>query len=762
MGQTMKCESEEDAKEPEAENEKPRLAHSELETMTEEQVEFYQISPIAHIILDESHRIIEANEAAARVFHTELEHIVSCQMLRFIAQKSYRDFVRHLSRVQKKGSDSTDLVMGRYGEPSFRAHVVTHSTTKGGGIQGYHMVIEDFTERKRIEQALKSSEEQFRKAIEDAPIPIIMQAEDGEVLQISHSWTELTGYSINDLRSFDEWVTKAVYGEGANKVRDHLHELFKGNRRSIDIEFAIRSAKGEERHWSFSASSLGTLRDGRRFIVGMAVDVTERKKAEEAIKESEELYRMLFENSEDGFQIIEPMLDGNGKVSDFRYLRVNEAFEKQSGLKVSDVIGKRVKEVLPEVEASWLERYDVVLKSELPEHFEDYNTDTEKWYDMLVFLYSKGQIGALFRDITERKRAEEAIKESEHLYRTLFENTEDGFQIVEPILDEQGNVYDFRYLAVNAAFERQTGVKGSEIIGRTAKQVFPTMEQYWIDMYGKVLEEKKPQHYADYFDSVQRWYDLFYFPFPDGKIGVLFRDISDRKKAEKELKRSNEELQRFAHIASHDLREPLRMISSYLGLLEKKYQGKLDEKADEYIGFAVDGAERMQQLIDDLLAYSRVETKGKEFTDVDMNEVLATVLNDLRKSIEETGASITDDHLPAVLADRAQMILLLENIIGNSIKFRDVAAPQIHVSSESKEADWVFSVKDNGIGISLEYHEKIFEVFQRLHTKEEYEGTGIGLAVAKKIVERHGGRIWVESEEGKGSTFYFTIPKVMR
>jgi len=228
-----------------------------------------------------------------------------------------------------------------------------------------------------------------------------------------------------------------------------------------------------------------------------------------------------------------------------------------------------------------------------------------------------------------------------------------------------------------------------------------------------------------------------------------------------ELRRSNEELQQFASVTSHDLKEPLRMVTMYLSLLEKRSSETLDDKSREYLVIARDGAERMAAMIDDLLAYSRVESGEPKKTPVHMDEALSTALTDLRAAIEENGALVTHDKLPTVTGDRSQIIMLLENLIGNAIKYRSEAAPQVYVSVRMGDGEWIISVRDNGIGIAPEYADKLFKMFSRLHTRDEYPGTGIGLAVSRKIVERHHGRIWFESEPGKGTTFFFTMP-VMR
>ena len=280
---------------------------------------------------------------------------------------------------------------------------------------------------------------------------------------------------------------------------------------------------------------------------------------------------------------------------------------------------------------------------------------------------------------------------------------------------------------------------------------------------GKTVRQER------YIASIGRTYDVVNTPLmnKDGSIDKLaiLRDITERKHWEEELKqladelrRSNADLQQFAYAASHDLQEPLRVVTGFVKLLEKGYKGKLDEKADEFINYILDGVGRMQLLIKDLLEYSKAGTKGLDMKPVDCFFVVDKAICDLRTAIEETGALVTCDDLPIVMGDVSQMSSLFQNLIGNAIKFHGIEPLRIHVSTGRGEGEWIFSVRDNGIGIDTGQTERIFDMFKRLHTKEEYPGTGVGLAICRRIVERHGGRIWVESEQGKGSTFYFTIP----
>ncbi|HMB45471.1 MAG TPA: ATP-binding protein [Candidatus Methanoperedens sp.] len=245
---------------------------------------------------------------------------------------------------------------------------------------------------------------------------------------------------------------------------------------------------------------------------------------------------------------------------------------------------------------------------------------------------------------------------------------------------------------------------------------------------------------------------------------LLAREISNRERAEDELKqraielaRSNAELEQYAYIASHDLQEPLRMITSFTQLLEKRYKGRLDNDADEFIGHIIDGATRMQMMINGILAYSRAGLSVKPFELTDCETVINQALDNLKIAIKESGAIVIHDRLPSVMADSSQMTTLIQNLLTNAIKFRK-ETPRIHVCAKQKRGEWIFSVQDNGIGISPEFIDRIFVLFYRLHSRDAYPGSGIGLATCKKIVERHGGRIWVESKLGKGSTFYFTIP----
>ena len=361
------------------------------------------------------------------------------------------------------------------------------------------------------------------------------------------------------------------------------------------------------------------------------------------------------------------------------------------------------------------------------------------------------------------------IRTSEQIFETIVQN------ITEPVLFIDK---DFNILWTNKAFQEQTGFKTEEIIGNkcyrlTHHSETPCQLPHHLCPVAEVQKTGKTATVTHtHFDKTgnELFVEIMVYPVKDEEGNIIqfvyiYRDITERKQAEKALKqmadelaRSNADLQQFAYAASHDLQEPLRVIAGFVKLLEKRYKGKLDAEAQEFIGFTVEGVERMQQLIKDLLQYSKVGMKENEFKPIDCSSVLSKAIFNLQVAIRESGTLVTHDNLPTVMSDSTLLTSLFQNLLGNAIKFRGEQPLRVHISAERKKNEWQFSVRDTGIGIEPQQTERIFGVFQRLHTREKYKGTGLGLAICKRIVERHGGRIWVESEPGKGSIFYFTIP----
>jgi signal transduction histidine kinase len=378
-----------------------------------------------------------------------------------------------------------------------------------------------------------------------------------------------------------------------------------------------------------------------------------------------------------------------------------------------------------------------------------------------------------YTNITQRKKAEESADRNAAILQATIDNMADGVRVFDKdlrltmwnrqVFELFGFPADFAKIGTSYGtfldYTIQRGDYGSDpdretLDAKLARAKNPTARDIEQELpNGRIVEKRRN-------------------PMPGGGFVSTYVDVTERRHAERamakqakelalaseELKRSNDELQQFAYVASHDLQEPLRMVGSYCQLLQRRYQGKLGADADEFIGFAVEGAKRMQRLINDLLLYSRVGTKGKPFAAMPMQQVLASALANLAVAVEEAQAEITHDPLPTVWGDDVQLTQLMQNLLGNALKFRDELPVRIHIGIERDGALWRIRVQDNGIGIQPQYADRIFMIFQRLHTRQEYPGTGIGLSICKKIVERHGGRIWVEPAPAKGTVFMFTLP----
>lgn len=512
----------------------------------------------------------------------------------------------------------------------------------------------------------------------------------------------------------------------------------------------------------------GPFRDGSggvAGIFGISREITDRVLAEQ---ERDRFFTL----SQDLFAIAD--MEG-------RFVRLNPAWEQVLGYSVEELTGRSfVDFVHPEDrERTEAEAASLAVEGNESMAFENRYRNRDGSYRWFMWKaradVQAGRIFAAARDITERKLTEAqmeevnaALSESEERFRHLFANSPDAVIMIDP----HASTVSWPIVDCNEAACRMNGYTREELLGQT------------VDILN--VEPGTPEERAEYLERLRReglvsietnhrHKDGHAFPVEistsvislNGRELVMGidRDITERRRLEKEaadraedLARSNQELEQFAYVASHDLQEPLRIVAGYAQLLTKRYRGTLGEDADEFIEYMVDGVRRMQALIDALLQYSRVGRKGREMAPVDLDVAFDDAMANLQAAIEESQARVTRDDLPDVVADRLQLAQLFQNLIGNALKFKGEEPPAVHVGAERHNGEWILEVRDNGIGIEPQYVDRIFDIFERLHSRERYDGTGIGLSICKKIVERHGGRIWVESDAGRGSAFRFTIP----
>jgi PAS domain S-box-containing protein len=647
---------------------------------------------------------------------------------------------------------------------------------RDGVVIGVRGIAADNTQRKRSEEKLRESERRIRELTDALPVVVYETDAKGRMTFVNATAFDLFGYAKEEIEA-----GMSIFQLIAPADRKQARAVFRRRMSGEDVgRVEYVGLRKDKSSFPISIRAALMRHDGAVIgLRGVILDITELKKADLALHKAQEELRQhatMFDAAHDAIMTLDPA----GTITYW-----NRGAERLYGWTTQEAEGQNANALLrtrfPESrEVLWPK----LMESELWEgeliHVTRDGVEVTVASSWTLMKDEKGNASAILEissDITERKKADLALAESEATLRTTFATMADGIVITE--LDEK--VTD-----CNEAILRLTQRSREEILGKPFKDLIaPEFRSVIADvcklLVGSVLvfnvpgSEKKGTIRADSQllrknrERVDIETNISLVENSAGQPAaflIVARDVTERKQMEwkldsslADLQRSNAELQQFAYVTSHDLQEPLRMITSYIQIIEEDYKGKLDADADQYIAFAVEGAKRMHTLINDLLAYSRVGTRGEPFTPISLNSVLSSATANLEIAIEEGHAVVTHDRLPTVLGDESQLIQLFQNLLGNAIKFRSDATPRIHVGVEKTKDEWVFSVRDNGIGIDMKYAERIFAVFQRLHAREEYPGTGIGLAVVKKIVERHGGRVWVESEPGNGSTFYFTLPK---
>ena len=631
-------------------------------------------------------------------------------------------------------------------------------------------------ELRRVQLDLAESRDQYLDLYEFAPIGYLTLTDKAMISRANLTLSVLLGVDRSNLVNtpFRRWVVH----EDLETWNRYFTNLLQSEKK-LTATLVLKRGDGETFPARLESIRLTDLEGGLTKVRVAISDISEITKTEKALRTSEERlrlaeeaqvaseipYRRLFETAQDGILILDA---DTGQI-----VEVNPFLITMLGFSRDQFLGKKLWEIglFKDIVANKenfeeLQRKEYIRYEDMPIETAAGELIAVEFVSSVYMVNNKKVIQCNIRDNTERKKAEEAQVASEIRYRRLFETAQDGILILDADTGQIVEVNPFLITMLGFSRDQFLGKKLWEI--GLFKDIVANKENFEeLQRKEYVRYEDMPIETADGQRIAVEFLSNVYTVNNKKVIQCNIRDITVRKKLEEdlvvkaaELARSNVELQQFAYIASHDLQEPLRAISGFTELLVKRYHGKIDEKADTYIDFITEGTTRMQQMIQDLLSYSRVQTQVHEFVSIDSNASLDLALSDLQVATKEHNAVITNDPLPSIFADQEQITKMFQNLIGNAIKFhKPDVVPNIHISSKQDGNNWIFSVSDNGIGIDQEYADRIFKIFQRLHTRGEYPGTGIGLAICKRIAEQHGGTIWIESVPGSGSTFYFTIPK---
>ncbi len=705
------------------------------------------------VTLTEDGTILYSNNSFARLVQVPLEQVVGARMAQFIAAADQTQFaalleygltVRSRGEVQITTSDGVCVPV-----------LLSLTSLRTYEVPAVCVLVTDLTDQKRYaeleeaQKALQESERRFRAIFEQTFQFIWQLTPEGVVLEANQSALIFVGRTAAEVIGQPFWETAWWTGSPATqqRMREAIRVASAGEFVRYEVEIC-----GADRQTAVIDFSLKPVRDESGSVVLLIPEgrnITEHRLAENARRESEAKFATAFQLN----PLPMALMTMGG-----RYVEVNDAAERSFGYSRTEMLGRTSVELgLHPNPQRWKTFHQLLQQDGCVREFEAlWFTKTGELRTFLIsaeplILQGKRYVLAVNNDITARKQDEEARVR----LAAIVESSDDA--IISKSLD--GIVTSW-----NAAAERLFGYRAEEMVGYSIRRILPPDRQHEED---QILERLRRGEQIDHFETVRQTKDgrrlevsVTISPIRDAHgtiIGAskIARDITARKQAEVELQRINEELQQFSYIVSHDLNEPLRTMGSYVHLLAQRLQGQLDSDAEEDMAFVTDAAQRMQQMLTDLLAYTRAG-QTLEFQTVDCEAVLTDVLDALQSQIEECGAIITHDPLPTVPGEATRLGQVFQNLIGNALKFC-TEPPRVHISVHQEDHQWRFAVRDNGIGIDPTQGKRLFQVFQRLHTRSAYPGTGIGLAICKKIVEQHGGRIWVESRPNEGSIFSFTI-----
>ncbi len=625
-------------------------------------------------------------------------------------------------------------------------------------VANYH----DVTAKLEAEEKLESSEKRFRALVEKSKDIITLMDASFNVVYRSPSTYRITGWDNDEMINSNG--TKNIHPDDIEYFHEVIKEVMEYPDKTVYTSFRSRHKNG---HYLWLEGTLVNLlqQEYVKAIVFNARDVTERIEAEEKLKASEEQFRHSMDNMLEGVQIHD---------FDWKYIYVNNALEKLSTYSKEELLGYTLMEKYPGIEQSPLfEKLNQCMTDRVPQHFEtefNFPNGTKADFELSIQPIPEG-VFILSIDITERKKAEEKLKASEEQFRNSMDNMLEGVQIIG---------FDWRYIYVNNSMAKHGKYSKEQLIGATVMEMYPGIERTEIfKVYQRCFDERVPIHLENEFeypDGDVAWFELSFLPVPEG-IFILSIDITERKIAEQrikkmntelekrvnkrtaELKKANEELEAFSYSVSHDLRAPLRAIIGFSAILEEDYSNKLDDEAKRITAVIKSNTVKMGNLIDDLLTFSRMGRHDIVKTHINSEALVKEVINGIQDS-EADRIEWVIHPLKDVLADANTIRQVWINIISNAVKYSGTTeAPRIQIGSFEHEGKIVFFVEDNGVGFDQKYAGKLFKVFQRLHSSDQFEGTGIGLAIVDKIVSKHGGSVWAEAELNKGATFYFSLPE---